>query len=177
MAIVVVAAFAVIARPSGRSRFGGLPREGVVAWLEAAGIAEGPLSRPIAKAACPLHPAEPQSRRQRRESLPAPGARRADFSGHSLRSGFLTSAARRGASVFSTRRVPAQCREAVSYGDEPRGITARPRQAVDEAGADWIGDLDEPSARHASPVEHTTRGDQGQDDVRSSATSSAPYPP
>jgi site-specific recombinase XerD len=34
-----------------------------------------------------------------------PGLNEADFSGHSLRSGFLTSAARRGASVFKMRDV------------------------------------------------------------------------
>ena len=83
------------------------PVRALRAWLEAAGITEGALFRPVAKGG---------SLRSTRLSDKAVasvvkayakrlGLEAADFSGHSLRSGFLTSAARRGASVFKMRDV------------------------------------------------------------------------
>jgi site-specific recombinase XerD len=83
------------------------PVKALVAWLEAAGIAEGPLFRPIAKGG------RVRSTRLSDKAVASVvkayakrlGLDAADFSGHSLRSGFLTSAARRGASVFKMRDV------------------------------------------------------------------------
>jgi integrase len=83
------------------------PVRAVKAWLEAATIAEGPVFRPVAKAGrlgvgrlsgksvCTLVQAYAARLGLDRES----------FGAHSLRSGFLTSAARRGASVFKMRDV------------------------------------------------------------------------
>ena len=84
-----------------------LPGEGARAWLEAAGIAEGAIFRPVAKGG------RVRSTRLRDKAVASVvkayaerlGLDAADFSGHSLRSGFLTSAARRGASVFKMRDV------------------------------------------------------------------------
>jgi integrase len=58
------------------------PVKAVRAWLEASQITTGPLFRPIGK-----------------------GGRPSLFAGHSLRSGFLTSAAGRGASIFKMMDV------------------------------------------------------------------------
>jgi site-specific recombinase XerD len=83
------------------------PVKAVKAWLAAAAITDGPPFRPAGN-----------SRRISDERLSARsvadtvkayarhlGLNVADFSAHSLRSGFLTSAARRGASVFKMRDV------------------------------------------------------------------------
>jgi site-specific recombinase XerD len=72
------------------------------AWLEAAGITEGPVFRPIAKGGR-IHAARLTDRSV--ADIVKAHARRAGldpklFAGHSLRSGFLTSAAARGASIF-----------------------------------------------------------------------------
>jgi integrase len=83
------------------------PVKAVKAWLRAAGITEGPLFRPVAKggrlgeqrltdkSVCDLVKAYAARL----------GLKPADFGAHSLRAGFLTSAARRGASVFKMREV------------------------------------------------------------------------
>ena len=83
------------------------PVKALRAWLDAAGIAEGAVFRPVrkggkvldrrltAKSVCDLVKAY-----ARRVGLDG-----AAFGAHSLRSGFLTSAARRGASVFKMRDV------------------------------------------------------------------------
>jgi integrase len=83
------------------------PVKAVKAWLQASGILEGPLFRPVAKggrlgitrltdqSVCDLVKAYA-------ERL---GLNPGDFGAHSLRAGFLTSAARRGASVFKMRDV------------------------------------------------------------------------
>jgi len=83
------------------------PIKALRAWLDAAGITEGPIFRPVAKGG-----------NLRNSRLSAKSvcditkayARRVGLDGtaygaHSLRSGFLTSAARRGASVFKMRDV------------------------------------------------------------------------
>jgi len=83
------------------------PVKAVKAWLVASGISEGPIFRPIGKGG-----------RLRESRLTAKSicnlvkvyARRlgldpADFGAHSLRAGFLASAARRGASIFKMRDV------------------------------------------------------------------------
>jgi integrase len=79
----------------------------VKAWLSAAGITEGSLFRPVAKggrlsnqrltdkSVCDLVKAYAGRL----------GLKATDFGAHSLRAGFLTSAARRGASVFKMRDV------------------------------------------------------------------------
>jgi site-specific recombinase XerD len=79
----------------------------VAAWLEAAGITEGPIFRSVSK-----------SGRASKEALSTKSvaelvkayARRAgfnpeEFAGHSLRAGFLTSAAEAGASIFKMMDV------------------------------------------------------------------------
>jgi site-specific recombinase XerD len=76
-------------------------------WLNMARIKTGPIFRPISKAGRVLNRrlsdrtvAEVVKTAARRIGLKAK-----DFSGHSLRSGFLTSAARRGASIFKMMDV------------------------------------------------------------------------
>jgi site-specific recombinase XerD len=83
------------------------PVKAVKAWLQAAGIGDGPLFRPVAKggrlgterltdqSVCSIVKAYAERI----------GLKPADFGAHSLRAGFLTSAARRGASVFKMRDV------------------------------------------------------------------------
>jgi integrase len=83
------------------------PVKAVKAWLSAARITEGPLFRPVAKggrlsnqrltdkSVCDLVKAYAGRL----------GLKEGDFGAHSLRAGFLTSAARRGASVFKMRDV------------------------------------------------------------------------
>jgi hypothetical protein len=83
------------------------PVKAVKAWLQAAGISEGPLFRPVAKggrliperlkseAVCDIVQAYAKHL----------GLKASDFGAHSLRAGFLTSATRRGASVFKMRDV------------------------------------------------------------------------
>jgi integrase len=83
------------------------PVKALRAWLDAAGITDGPIFRPVAKggnlrnsrlsakSVCDITKAY-----ARRVGLDG-----ASYGAHSLRSGFLTSAARRGASVFKMRDV------------------------------------------------------------------------
>jgi site-specific recombinase XerD len=83
------------------------PIKALRAWLDAAGISEGPVFRPVrkggkvrdqrlsAKSVCDLV----------KTYAGQVGLDVAAFGAHSLRSGFLTSAARRGASVFKMRDV------------------------------------------------------------------------
>jgi site-specific recombinase XerD len=83
------------------------PVKAVKAWLQAAGISEGPLFRPVAKGGRVI------AKRLTDKSVcdfvkayaELVGLKAADFGAHSLRAGFLTSAARRGASVFKMRDV------------------------------------------------------------------------
>ena len=83
------------------------PVKAVKAWLTASGISEGPLFRPVAKGA------RLGTRRLTDKSVcdlvkayaGQLGLKATDFGAHSLRAGFLTSAARRGASVFKMRDV------------------------------------------------------------------------
>jgi site-specific recombinase XerD len=76
-------------------------------WLKAARIKSGAVFRPISKTGRVL--SRRLSDRAVAEVVKAcareVGLKAKDFSGHSLRSGFLTSAARRGASVFKTMDV------------------------------------------------------------------------
>ena len=83
------------------------PVKAVKAWLHAAGITEGPLFRPVAKGG--RLGAQRLTDKSVCDLVKAYAARlglkAADFGAHSLRAGFLTSAARRGASVFKMRDV------------------------------------------------------------------------
>lgn len=72
------------------------------AWLDAADISEGPIFRPIRRGGH-VQPARLTDRSVAnivKQHAERAGLDPALFSGHSLRAGFLTSAARRGASVF-----------------------------------------------------------------------------
>ena len=88
----------VIAVPYGAAA---CPVKALKAWLQATGIASGPIFRPIAKGA---RLQEARLDRSVAKIVKAHAARvgldPAKFGGHSLRSGFLTSAAARGASIF-----------------------------------------------------------------------------
>jgi integrase len=83
------------------------PVRAIRAWLDAAGITEGPIFRPVAKSG------KLGSTRLTAKSVNdlvksyavKTGLNATDFGAHSLRAGFLTSAARRGASVFKMRDV------------------------------------------------------------------------
>jgi site-specific recombinase XerD len=83
------------------------PAKALKAWLAAAGILEGPIFRPIDKAG------KVRPRRMTDQSVALivkahatrVGLDPAQFSGHSLRAGFLTSAAKRGASIFKMMDV------------------------------------------------------------------------
>jgi site-specific recombinase XerD len=83
------------------------PVDAVGAWIKAAGISDGPLFRPVTRTG-KISPRR-LSARAVAEFVKAyarrAGLKAADFSGHSLRSGFLTSAAARGASVFKMMDV------------------------------------------------------------------------
>jgi integrase len=83
------------------------PVEAVRAWIKAAGIVDGPLFRPVTRMG--KVSARRLSARAVAELVKAyanrADLRAADFSGHSLRSGFLTSAAARGASIFKMMDV------------------------------------------------------------------------
>ena len=83
------------------------PVDAVRAWIRAAGISDGPLFRPVTRTG-KISPRR-LSARAVAELVKAyarrAGLKAADFSGHSLRSGFLTSAAARGASIFKMMDV------------------------------------------------------------------------
>ncbi len=83
------------------------PVKAVKAWLQAAGITEGALFRPVAKGGrlCPGRLSDKAVANVVKAYAARLGLEAAEFAGHSLRSGFLTSAARRGASVFKMRDV------------------------------------------------------------------------
>lgn len=76
------------------------------AWLEAAGIGRGPIF--VRCDGCRLGDSAMDGgsiSRAVRRRVAAAGLDPADFSGHSLRSGFLTSAAERGASIWKLKEV------------------------------------------------------------------------
>ncbi|MHB0734250.1 MAG: integrase [Azospirillum brasilense] len=77
-------------------------------WIERAGIADGPLFRRLSNAGDQVL-SEPMSDRSVarvvQARVVAVGLDPKDFAGHSLRAGFLTSAARAGASIFKMREV------------------------------------------------------------------------
>jgi site-specific recombinase XerD len=78
------------------------PARALRAWLDAAGIFDGPIFRPINKAGA-VAPARLTCRSMAnivKAYAERAGFDASTFSGHSLRSGFLTSAAANGASIF-----------------------------------------------------------------------------
>jgi site-specific recombinase XerD len=83
------------------------PVDAVRTWIRAASISNGPLFRPVTRTG-KISPRR-LSARAVAEVVKAyarrAGLKAADFSGHSLRSGFLTSAAARGASIFKMMDV------------------------------------------------------------------------
>jgi site-specific recombinase XerD len=83
------------------------PLDAVRTWIKAAAITDGALFRPVTKTG--KISARRLSARAVAETVKTyarrAGLKAADFSGHSLRSGFLTSAASRGASVFKMMDV------------------------------------------------------------------------
>jgi integrase len=83
------------------------PVDAVRAWIKAAGFFDGPLFRPVTRTG--KISARRLSARAIAELVKSyarrAGLRASDFSGHSLRSGFLTSAAARGASIFKMMDV------------------------------------------------------------------------
>ena len=78
------------------------PVQAVRSWLDAAQIENGPLFRPVAKAGKIMNGrlSDKQVARTIKSFAAHLGLDDAAFGGHSLRSGFLTSAAARGASIF-----------------------------------------------------------------------------
>jgi len=90
-----------------RGTRGACPVKAVRAWLEAAGITSGPIFRPIAKGS---HIARERLTDRSVATIVKTAAKRAGldptlFSGHSLRAGFITSAAKNGASIFKMMDV------------------------------------------------------------------------
>jgi site-specific recombinase XerD len=83
------------------------PVKAIKAWLAAAQITEGALFRPVAKGSkLGIHRLTDKSVCDLVKAYATRvGLNATDFGAHSLRSGFLTSAARRGASVFKMRDV------------------------------------------------------------------------
>ncbi len=100
------AAGATIAIPEGRRL---RPRALLEAWLEQGAITDGFLFRRLAAGPAGVATASPLSDRAVARLVQAhvaqAGYAAADFAGHSLRAGFLTAAARSGASVFKMREV------------------------------------------------------------------------
>jgi integrase len=83
------------------------PVKAVKAWQQAAGLSEGPLFRAVAKGGRlgPKRLTDKSVCDLVKAYAGRLGLKAADFGAHSLRAGFLTSAARRGASVFKMRDV------------------------------------------------------------------------
>jgi site-specific recombinase XerD len=111
------------------------PVEAVRAWLAAAGITDGPVFRPIAKggrvAAMALSGrsvAEIVKHHAERAGLDP-----AAYAGHSLRSGFITTGAENGASVFKLMEVSRH-----KSVDTLRGYVRRADLFRDHAGASFL---------------------------------------
>ena len=107
------------------------PVEAVSAWLAAAGISEGPLFRRMVKGgrAAPggLSPYSIGQTVKRYAALA--GFKAAEFGGHSLRAGFATSAAEKGASIFRIMDVTRH-----RSVETVRGYGRRAEEFTDHAG-------------------------------------------
>jgi integrase len=90
---------AVIAIPRGSIA---CPVAALMTWIASASIIEGPVFRPVARGGRPLNArlTDRSVAEIVKNHAARVGLEPAQFSGHSLRSGFLTSAAARGASIF-----------------------------------------------------------------------------
>jgi site-specific recombinase XerD len=109
--------------------------EAVQAWLHAAGITEGPLFRPVAKGGRVLATAltaESVANIVKAYAKRA-GFEPAAFAGHSLRAGFLTSAAEHGASIFKMMEVSRH-----KSVDVLRGYIRRVELFKEHAGAGFL---------------------------------------
>jgi len=97
---------ATIAIPEGRRL---RPKALLDAWLEQGGISDGYLFRRLTAGSAGVATASAMSDRAvarlMQARVVAAGYAAADYAGHSLRAGFLTAAARSGASVFKMREV------------------------------------------------------------------------
>lgn len=104
-------------------------------WLAAAAIADGPVFRPIAKGGRVLTEAltDRSVANIVKHYAKAAGLDPADYAGHSLRAGFLTSAAERRASVFKMMEVSRH-----KSVDTLRGYVRRADLFRDHAGADFL---------------------------------------
>jgi integrase len=109
--------------------------EAVKVWLEAAGINEGPLFRPVAKGGRVL--AEALTAESVANIVKAyakrAGFESAEFAGHSLRAGFLTSAAEHGASIFKMMEVSRH-----KSVDVLKGYVRRAELFKEHAGAGFL---------------------------------------
>jgi len=108
------------------------PVKATRAWLSAAGIEEGPVFRRVRRwdhvSPAPLAPRSIGELVKRYAGLA--GLKASDFGGHSLRAGFLTSAAENGASIF--RMMDVSRHKSV---DTVRGYVRRAEEFKDHAGA------------------------------------------
>jgi site-specific recombinase XerD len=107
------------------------PVEAVRAWLDAARISEGPVFRRmmkgsrVTKDALSTHSIGTTVKRYAEKA----GYNAAEFGGHSLRAGFLTSAAEKGASIFRMMDVSRH-----QSADTVRGYVRRADEFKDHAG-------------------------------------------
>jgi site-specific recombinase XerD len=109
--------------------------EAVQTWLEAAGICEGPVFRSVAKGGRVLPTAlTPHSVAEIVKAYASrAGLDPSSFAAHSLRSGFLTSAAEHGASVFKMMEVSRH-----KSVDTLRGYVRRADLFREHAGAAFL---------------------------------------
>jgi integrase len=108
------------------------PVRAIRAWLEAAGITEGPVFRRLYKSERVSEKALTPHSVSTIIKAYAEGAGYdpTEFSGHSLRAGFLTSAAARGASIFKMMDISRH-----KSVDTLRGYVRRAEEFKDHAGA------------------------------------------
>lgn len=111
------------------------PVAALKAWLEAAGITEGPIFRPLRKGGrvCAEALTAGSVASIVKAYAAAAGFEAADFAGHSLRSGFLTSAAERGADLFKMMEVSRHKRV-----DTVRGYVRSAELFKNHAGAAFL---------------------------------------
>jgi hypothetical protein len=105
------------------------------AWLDATQITDGPVFRRIARCGAKVHATAMAAQAVAhivQARVAAAGYDPALFSGHSLRAGFLTSAAHAGASVFKMKEV-----SRYKSLDVLAGYVRDARVFTDHAGADF----------------------------------------
>ena len=111
------------------------PVEAIRAWLAAAGITDGPVFCPIAKGGKvkPVALSDRSVAAIVKSYAGLAGLDPADYAGHSLRAGFLTTAAEHGASVFKMMEVSRH-----KSVDTLRGYVRRADLFRDHAGASFL---------------------------------------